>query len=449
MIYKGDTYFPESQHILQRYVSYMVRYMKRSKKVRFTPIVFTVILILTIVLYGRFLAEKKEHEQDKQVQETTQEITDEPKELYAQSAVLMDADSGRILFGKNEDKVRPMASTTKIMTCILTLENLTDSQTARVSKKAAGQPPVRLGVKEGEEYVIRDLLHSLMLESHNDSAVVIAEAIGGSVEGFAQMMNQKAADLGCMDTHFVTPNGLDGEDEKGIHATTAADLARIMKYCITESPKKEEFLEITRAKDYTFTDVSGKRNFSCSNHNAFLTMMDGALSGKTGFTAEAGYCYVGALRRDDRTFIVALLACGWPNNKGYKWKDTRKLMEYGLENYEYRDVRKDMGKAEIPVQDGVHPENEYVFKCSVPVGMRREDKEDEIRILLRKDEKVTAKKNLKTSLNAPVKAGEKAGEYIYSLDGEEIRRYDVITLESIERRNLYWCLNKMLRRICL
>lgn len=434
---------------MQRYMSYMVQYMKRNKKVRFTPIVFTVILILTIVSYGRFLAEQKEHEQDRQVQETTQEITDEPKELYAQSAVLMDADSGRILFGKNEDKVRPMASTTKIMTCILALENLTDSQTAKVSKKAAGQPQVRLGVKEGEEYAVRDLLHSLMLESHNDSAVVIAEAIGGSVEEFAQMMNQKAEELGCMDTHFVTPNGLDGEDEKGIHATTAADLARIMKYCITESPKKEEFLEITRAKDYTFTDVSGKRSFSCSNHNAFLTMMEGALSGKTGFTAEAGYCYVGALRRGDRTFIVALLACGWPNNKGYKWKDTRKLMEYGLENYEYRDVRKDMGKAEIPVRDGVHPENEYVFKCSVPVDMRKEDKEDAIRILLRKDEKVTTKKNLKTTLQAPVKAGEKAGEYIYSLDGEEIRRYDVITLESIERRNLYWCLNKMMRIICL
>ncbi len=427
----------------------MVLYMKRSKKVRFTPIVFTVTLILVIVLYGRFLADKKEHEQNKQVRETTQEITDEPKELYAQSAVLMDADSGRILFGKDEDKIRPMASTTKIMTCILALENLTEHQTAEVSKKAARQPQVRLGMREGEEYDIRDLLHSLMLESHNDSAVVIAEAVGGSVERFAQMMNQKAEELGCTNTHFVTPNGLDGEDEGGIHGTTAADLARIMKYCIMESPKKEEFLEITRAKDYTFMDVSGKRSFSCSNHNAFLTMMEGALSGKTGFTGKAGYCYVGALRRDERTFIVALLACGWPNNKGYKWKDTKKLMEYGIENYAYRDVHEEMGEAEIPVRDGVHPENEYVFEYSVPVGLRKEDKEDEIRILLRSDEKVTTEKKLETMLQAPVKAGEKAGEYIYSLDGEEIRRYDVITLESIERRNLYWCLNKMLRRICL
>ena len=146
-------------------------------------------------------------------------------------------------------------------------------------------------------------------------------------------MNEKAKELGCMDTHFVTPNGLDGEDEEGIHSTTAADLARIMKYCIMDSPKKEEFLKITRTASYQFGDREGKRSFSCNNHNAFLNMMEGALSGKTGFTGDAGYCYVGSLRRNDRTFIVALLACGWPNNKGYKWKDTRALMEYGLANY--------------------------------------------------------------------------------------------------------------------
>lgn len=427
----------------------MVQYMKKSRRTWFTPVIFTVFLILTVVLYGKYLADQKRNEQEGAIKETVQEITDEPKELYAQSAVLMDADSGRILFGKNECKIRPMASTTKIMTCILTLENMTENQTVTASKKASGQPKVRLGVKDGEEYYIKDLLHSLMLESHNDSAVVIAETIGGSVEGFAEMMNEKAEKLGCEDTHFVTPNGLDGEDEEGIHATTAADLARIMKYCIMESPKKEEFLEITRKKNYTFTDVSGKRSFSCNNHNAFLTMMDGALSGKTGFTADAGYCYVGALRRDERTFIVALLACGWPGNKGYKWKDTKKLMEYGLENYEYREVRNDMTEEKIPVDEGVNPDNDYMFKSKVRVGMKQQDKEKEFRMLLRSDEKVVIEKNLKTSLKAPVMAGEKAGELIYSLNGEEIRHYDIITLDSVKRRDITWCLNKVIRRICL
>ena len=161
----------------------------------------------------------------------------------------------------------------------------------------------------------------------------MAEGVAGSVEKFAEKMNAKAAEIGCKDTHFITPNGLDAKDAEGVHSTTAKDLAKIMRYCIMISTEKETFLEVTRAKEYQFQDTEKKRSFSCHNHNAFLDMMDGALSGKTGFTADAGYCYVGSLRRDKRTFIVALLACGWPNNKGYKWKDTRKLMEYGPVSY--------------------------------------------------------------------------------------------------------------------
>lgn len=386
---------------------------------------------------------------DETVKETAGEVIQEPGELYAQSAVLIDADSGRILFGKDEKKVRPMASTTKIMTCILTLENMEEDQEATVSERAARQPKVRLGVKTDEKYYIKDLLRSLMLESHNDSAVIIAENIGGSVEEFAGMMNEKAKELGCADTHFVTPNGLDGEDEGGVHATTAADLARILRYCITESPKREEFLEITRTKEYSFTDIEKKRSFSCSNHNAFLDMMEGALTGKTGFTADAGYCYVGALKRDERTFIVALLACGWPNNKGYKWKDTKKLMEYALENYEYRNVWEDFPEDEIQVTGGADPENDYLLECRVPVGMEHTEDGGELKVLLRKDEQVTTEKTLEESLRAPVKKGVTVGEFIYRLNGEVIAEYDIVTLDSIKSRNPQWCADKILRQFCL
>ena len=232
-------------------------------------------------------------------------------ELYAQAAVLMDADSGRVLYSKNGDAKLPMASTTKIMTCIVALEmgNLDDVYEA--TSYAASMPKVHLGVQAGEQYRLKDLLYALMLESFNDSAVVIAEGLAGSVDAFAELMNQKAWDLGCMDTYFITPNGLDAADDNGIHSTTAQDLATIMSYCI----QNEEFLEITRTQSYSFTDVSGKRSFTCNNHNSFLSMMEGALSGKTGFTNNAGYCYVGSLRRDGKTYVVALLACGWPNNK--------------------------------------------------------------------------------------------------------------------------------------
>ena len=277
-------------------------------------------------------------------------------DLYARGAVLMDADSGRVLYGKEEETVLPMASTTKIMTCILALENGSLTDEVEASSHAASQPQVHLGMNKGDRFCLEDLLYSLMLESHNDSAVAIAEHIGGSVEGFAELMNEKAEEIGCTDTHFITPNGLDAvEVVDGVevrHSTTAKDLARIMRYCIMISPEREKFLEITRTANYSFANRQGSRSYSCVNHNAFLNMMDGALSGKTGFTGDAGYCYVGALRQGDRTFIVALLACGWPNHKTYKWVDTRKLMEYGLKNYSWQNIYKEVSLQPVKVFEG-------------------------------------------------------------------------------------------------
>ena len=161
-----------------------------------------------------------------------------PGQLYARSAVLMDADSGRILFAKNAETERPMASTTKIMTCILALERADPDESVSVSANAAAQPRVRLGTVEGQKFKLKDLLYSLMLESHNDTAVMLAEHLAGSVEQFADEMNQKARELGLSHTHFVTPNGLDGADDGGSHRTTAEELARIMRYCVMESPKR-------------------------------------------------------------------------------------------------------------------------------------------------------------------------------------------------------------------
>ena len=374
------------------------------------------------------------------------EVLAAPEELYAQSAVLMDAGSGRVLFEKNGGEQRPMASTTKILTCILVLENAELEEIAEASAEAASQPKVHLGVCAGEQYYVKDLLYSLMLESHNDAAVILAEHVGGSLEGFAAMMNEKAQEIGCEHSHFITPNGLDAEDAQGEHSTTAEDLARIMRYCITLSPKKEEFLEITRTASWAFTDVEGKRSFSCVNHNAFLSMMEGALTGKTGFTGKAGYCYVGALTRDGKTFIVALLACGWPNNKTYKWQDTRKLMEYGLENYEYRDVWEDIAFDEIPVKDGIPASGNIRDTAWVqPEVSGRE----EIRLLLRKDEKVSIKAEAEKQLAAPVKEGQNVGSVRYYL-GDELMREIPVTLRSgVEKISFAWCAEKIWERMCL
>lgn len=429
----------------------MVWEMRKRKWIRLVLTVLILIQCLLVTVFENtyFIVDRKESEKSN-LQETAEEVEDEPGELYAQSAVLIDADSGRILYGKNEDKVRPMASTTKIMTCIITLEKMKKDQIASVSALASGQPKVRLGVQSNEKYYIRDLLYSLMLESHNDSAVVIAEAIGGTVERFAQMMNEKAEEIGCEDTHFVTPNGLDGEDEKGIHATTASDLAHIMRYCICKSPKKEEFLKITGTKSYSFTDVDKQRSFSCNNHNAFLDMMDGAFSGKTGFTAGAGYCYVGALRQEQRTFIVALLACGWPGNKSYKWKDTRTLMEYALSHYRYRNVYEKMPDMELQVKGGADAHDSYKLDCKISAGvMQKVGEKEELMILLKDSEKIMINKEIEPYLQAPVEKGEKVGQYIYLLNGQEIKCYDIVTLESAEKRDMKWCAKNVFERLCL
>ncbi len=363
----------------------------------------------------------------------------EELQLYAQAAVLMDADSGRVLYGKNEEAKLPMASTTKIMTCILALEYGSPEEIVEVSSYAASMPKVKLYVKSGEKYYLRDLLYSLMLESHNDSAVVIAEAVGGSVEKFAAMMNQKARDIGCYDSYFITPNGLDAKvNETGkVHSTTAADLARIMAYCVTDSPEKERFLEITRTQGYDFTDVDGTRSFHCNNHNAFLGMMQEALSGKTGFTNNAGYCYVGAVESEGRIFTVALLACGWPNNRSYKWSDMKKLAVYGMERYQYRDIYEEQAFAAIPVRDGIAGEKGTPFE-EAEVSVTLQAGEKSLPYLLCEDDRVEVKSRVEPVLDAPVAAGEEVGSVSYYLNGELIKSYTVCADEAIEKRSFPW-----------
>ena len=389
-------------------------------------------------------------------------------QLYSTAAVLMDADTGRVLYGKNAEVSLPMASTTKIMTCILALELADPEETVTVSAYATGQPKVHLGLKAWESYRMEDLLYSLMLESHNDSAVAIAEHIGKKlmeesgetteektsrefVAAFADRMNEKARQLHCEQTYFITPNGLDAEErveENGevilrSHSTTAAELARIFAYCIRESPKSDDFLKITREPNYCFT--ANNRTFSLTNHNAFLQMMEGALSGKTGFTGKAGYCYVGALERDGKTFVVALLACGWPNHKTWKWKDTRELMNYGLDHYEYRDVDSDtVAKTKllpIPVilgQTDRLGETAYVpVRVVFPVSEWRE------KILLSEEEEIRVSCTVSSHLTAPVPAGTKVGMMQVTVGEDVLFETDIETTASILRIDFEWCLSKI------
>lgn len=371
----------------------------------------------------------------------------DPGQLYAQSAVLMDGDSGRVLFEKNGTEERAMASTTKIMTCILALENGNLRDTVTVSANAASQPEVHLGAAQGETFYLEDLLYSLMLESHNDTAVMLAEHLAGSEEAFADMMNQKAESLGLTHTYYITPNGLDASDQNGTHRTTAEELARVMKYCIADSPQKEMFLTVTRSPSRQFSNIEQTRTYSCSNHNAFLSMMDGALSGKTGFTGDAGYCYVGALKRDNRTFIVALLGCGWPNHKEYKWQDTRKLMQYGLDYYQYRDVWEAPMFSEIPVLNGTSEDRP--FDSGAVCSPALESAPSEYQVLLADWEKIEILYDLPVSLEAPVIQGEQIGTTRYRLHEKTILEIPVIANNEVPEQNLRWYVSHLLEQYFL
>lgn len=352
-----------------------------------------------------------------------------PENLYARSAVLMDADTGRILFGKNDNEVMPMASTTKIMTLLVTLEHADLDEIVEVSARAASMPDVQLHIREGERYRLQDLCYSLMLESHNDSAVAIAEHVGGTVEGFAAMMNQKAKHLGCYHTYFITPNGLDAEDEHGKHSTTARDLARIMRCCI----KNETFLSITREPSWTFTDMDGNRSFTVQNKNAFLQIMEGALTGKTGFTNEAGYCYVGALERGEKRLITVVLACGWPNHKTWKWMDTKALMNYGLEDYHKETVGSDrMALEPVSVMDGQKEKVEILTDAALKDFLLKEDDEFTMEVLV------------PDILKAPVQAGELVGSVAYYINGQIVDLFPVYTASEVKKIDLEWRLRQVI-----
>lgn len=362
--------------------------------------------------------------------ETGQQEEKEKLSLNARAAVLMDADSGRILYGKNETMAFPMASTTKIMTLIVALEHNEPDQIVMASAGASAMPEVRLGVHEGERYRMEDLYYAMMLESFNDAAMMIAEGTVGSVENFAELMNEKAVSLGCTQTYFITPNGLDAADEKGVHSSTAEDMAKIMRYAIDN----EDFLKITQTADYSFTDCDRKRSFEVHNKNVLLTMMDGVLSGKTGYTADAGYCYVCAVKKDDRTFIAALLGSGWPPHKGYKWSDVQTLLDYGDKNYRYQtiDISKGVPDRQVHVMNG---EQDFATVRA---------KQTNYRFLLSSEDKVHVESVLPGQLEAPVEAGQPVGSIQVFVNGDLTAENDYVTINKIDAR--YTWMERLLRK---
>ena len=359
--------------------------------------------------------------------------------LYAKSAVLTDADTRRILYGKDAGTPMANASTTKIMTCLLAIESGKIQDTVTFSEHACSMPKVRLGCPTGTQFVLEDLLYSLMLESHNDTAAAIAEHVAGSVEAFADLMNERAAEFGCQNTHFVTPNGLDRSDKKGEHQTTAYDLSLIMAACI----QNDKFLEITETASKTISSIDGTFQAALNNHNALLSMLDGVISGKTGFTAKAGYCYVGAYRQNDRTYTFALLACGWPNHKNYKWEDSKALISYGNDHYENRTILKEEEHQTIDLNRTMvktFGKNHYYFTNTLSVTKEA----CAFQILVSENDEITMNPQGQKELSFPVTEGDVVATEEILWNGLPVQTRRILEDETLFASDYPWCLWEIL-----
>lgn len=293
------------------------------KKVICSIIVLQLIIFNYMVVIGDDVDDEYTQEE---VIDVANEVTSEEPKLNSRMAVAYDRNSGTVIWGKNENKKTAMASTTKIMTAIIAIENSDLSEMITVSQKAAGTGGSRLGLKKEDKITMRDLLYGLMLVSGNDAAVAIAENVGGSVEGFAELMNAKAKELNLSNTHFVTPHGLDNPE----HYTTAIELAKIADYAL----KNETFSKIVSTKNYTITKNGYPKNLT--NTNELLGYLNGVTGVKTGFTNNAGRCLVTSINRNGFEIITVVLGADTKKNRT---ADSINLIEYVYANYEPVNIK--------------------------------------------------------------------------------------------------------------
>jgi len=246
--------------------------------------------------------------------------------INSRAAIVYDRISGSILYGKNENEKRKMASTTKIMTAIIVIENSNLNDIVTISSKAAGTGGSRLGLKTNDKISVKDLLYGLLLCSGNDAAVALAEHVSGNLTDFAILMNNKCTSLDLKLTNFVTPHGLDNDN----HYTTAYELAVITNYAL----KNKTFRDYVSTKNYTVSINGHIKNLS--NTNELLGNLDGVYGVKTGFTNGANRCLVTSVKRGNMDLICIVLGC---DTKKDRTKDSIQLIEYAFKNFEMINIR--------------------------------------------------------------------------------------------------------------
>lgn len=366
--------------------------------------------------------------------DTSTETIKEP-DVNSRACVVIDRKTNSVLFGKNENTKKKMASTTKIMTATIIIEKCNLSDTIEISKKAAGTGGSRLGLKTGDKITVLDLLYGLMLRSGNDAAVALAEYAGGDINGFAELMNAKALELGLTNTHFETPHGLDSNE----HYTTAYELAILSNYALNYPT----FAKIVGTKNYTIT-INGSPK-ALSNTNELLGNMEGVYGIKTGFTNGANRCLVTACKRNNIDIICVVLGA---DTKKFRTIDSIKLINYVFNNFvvydlesfvnkNFEDWKKDNLNTFI-INKGLSQdvllniENLYISK--VPI---RKD------LINSFEMKVECQKYFK----APVKGNSSIGNIVISNSGKEIAKCNISIMNNIDKKNSSYYFIYLLKNI--
>jgi len=353
-------------------------------------------------------------------------VAAEKPQVEAKSAILIDFETGRVLWEKNSREPMAMASTTKIMTAIIALESGKMNDTVTVSTKAAAAPKVKMHLTVGEKISMQTLMQAIMLQSSNDAAVAIAEHIAGSVDAFCEMMTAKARELGAMDTVFRTPSGLDKDD----HHSTAYDLALITRYALAN----KDFINLINTRSATGT--SSLRTYNITNKNRLLNEFSGANGVKTGFTNKAGYCFVGSAERDGLKLISVVLASGWgPKGSEQKWVDTKRVLGYGFGEFEFEeiiDVAVDAGEIGIERSRTGRMTARYAEGVRIPLSA-------EEKTALRVEVEIPE------TIKAPIIKGDVVGMARIIIANEVYAEIPILADDSAERHDFKTSLEKVLK----
>ena len=356
-------------------------------------------------------------------------------DVNSRACVVIDRKTNSVLFGKNENSKKKMASTTKIMTATIIIEKCNLTDTIEISKKAAGTGGSRLGLKTGDKITVLDLLYGLMLRSGNDAAVALAEYAGGDINGFAELMNAKALELGLTNTHFETPHGLDSNE----HYTTAYELALLSNYALNNPT----FAKIVGTKNYTITINGSPKDLS--NTNELLGNMEGVYGIKTGFTNGANRCLVTACKKNNMDIICVVLGA---DTKKFRTIDSIKLINYVFNNFVVYDLESFVNKNfEDWKKDNL---NTFIINkgLSQDVFLNIENL-DISKVPIRKDliNSFEMKVECQKYFKAPVKGNSSIGNIVISNSGKEIAKCNISIMNNIDKKNSSYYFIYLLKNI--